>query len=152
VVVPRGTVTVRRPLSAWHVRSQRTARPVGNNKSIVTSRRQKMALERGTNPKRPRRACSPRYWVPSCRGKSAGVAKRPRERSPRIPNPTVTIRLLFRRSQLGIPETAHLTGRLWKTTSCPTAAPLTHSVSQAQRTLPSPMACSCAASSGLFAN
>jgi hypothetical protein len=44
--------------------------------------RQKMALERRTNPKRQRRTWSPRYGGPSCRGKSAGVATRPRERSP----------------------------------------------------------------------
>jgi hypothetical protein len=61
---------------------------------IVTSGfgtgRQKMALERWTNPKRPRRTCSPRHGLQSCRRKSAGVAKRPRERSrPRNP---VTIR------------------------------------------------------------
>jgi pimeloyl-ACP methyl ester carboxylesterase len=38
-----------------------------------------MALER-CNPKRSRRACSPRFGLQSCRGKSAGVAKRPHER------------------------------------------------------------------------
>ena len=42
--------------------------------------RQKMALERETNHKLPRRTCSPRHGLQSCRGKSAGVAKRPRER------------------------------------------------------------------------
>jgi hypothetical protein len=51
------------------------------NCEIVTLRlgtgRQKMVLERGTSPKLSRRACIPRYGVPSCRGKSAGVAKRP---------------------------------------------------------------------------
>ena len=36
--------------------------------------RQKMALERWTNPKPQRRTCSPRCGVPSRRGKSAGVA------------------------------------------------------------------------------
>jgi hypothetical protein len=44
--------------------------------------RQRMVLERWTNPKLSRRTCSPRYGLQSCRGKSAGVAKRPRERSP----------------------------------------------------------------------
>jgi hypothetical protein len=44
--------------------------------------RQRMGLERWTNPKLSRRTCSPRYGLPSCRGISAGVAKRPRERSP----------------------------------------------------------------------
>jgi hypothetical protein len=45
---------------------------------IVTLRfgtaRQKMVLERWTNPKPQRRTRSSRYEVPSCRGKSAGVA------------------------------------------------------------------------------
>jgi hypothetical protein len=36
--------------------------------------RQRMALERWTNPKPQRRTRSSRYEVPSCRGKSAGVA------------------------------------------------------------------------------
>jgi hypothetical protein len=49
--------------------------------------RQKMVLERWTKPKPQRRTCSPRYGVPSCRGKSAGVAHRPRERPP-TRNPT----------------------------------------------------------------
>jgi hypothetical protein len=40
------------------------------------------ALERGTNPKHSHRTCSCEYGLPSWRGKSAGVAKRPRERSP----------------------------------------------------------------------
>jgi hypothetical protein len=44
--------------------------------------RQRMVLERWTNPKPQRRTRSPRYGVPSCRGKPAGVAKRPRERPP----------------------------------------------------------------------
>jgi hypothetical protein len=50
-----------------------------------------MVLERWTNPKRSRLTCSPRYGLQSCRGKSTGVAKRPRERSP-TRNPNVTIR------------------------------------------------------------
>jgi hypothetical protein len=65
---------------------------------IVTLRfgtgRQKLFLERWTHPKPQRRTRSPRYEVPSCRGKSAGVAKRPRERSP-TRNPAVTIRNFF---------------------------------------------------------
>jgi hypothetical protein len=44
--------------------------------------RQKLVLERWTNPKLPRRTCSCEYGLQSCRGKSAGSAKRPRERSP----------------------------------------------------------------------
>jgi serine/threonine protein kinase len=46
----------------------------------VGTARQKMALERWTNPKPQRRPRRPRYGVLSCRGGSAGVAKRPRER------------------------------------------------------------------------
>ena len=38
-------------------------------------------LERWTNPNLSRRTCSPHYGLPPCGGKSAGVAKRPRERS-----------------------------------------------------------------------
>jgi hypothetical protein len=41
-----------------------------------------MVLERWTNPKRSRRTCTCEYGLQSCRGKSACVAKRPRERSP----------------------------------------------------------------------
>jgi hypothetical protein len=52
---------------------------------IVTLRfrtgRQKMA-QRWTNHTLSRRSCTCEYGVPSCRRKSAGVAKRPRERSP----------------------------------------------------------------------
>jgi hypothetical protein len=66
---------------------------------IVTLRfrtgRQRMALERWTNPKPQRRACSPRYGVPLCGGKSAGVAKRRRERSP-TRNPVNDSRLFHR--------------------------------------------------------
>jgi hypothetical protein len=61
---------------------------------IVTIRfgtaRKKLALERWTHPKPQRRKCSPLYEVPSCRGKSAGVAKRPREHyPPKIPHGTI---------------------------------------------------------------
>jgi hypothetical protein len=53
---------------------------------IVTSRvgtgRQKMVLERWTNPTLSRRTSSPRYGLQCGRGKSAGVVKQPRERSP----------------------------------------------------------------------
>jgi hypothetical protein len=53
---------------------------------IVTSRfgtgRQKMVLERWTNPKVSRRVCTCEYGLQSCLRKSAGVAKRPRERPP----------------------------------------------------------------------
>jgi hypothetical protein len=57
--------------------------------------RQKMALERGTNPKLSRRTCTCEYGLQSCRGKSAGVAKWRRERSPTPNIPTVTIRDCF---------------------------------------------------------
>lgn len=39
-------------------------------------------FERWTNPKRPRRTCSHQYRLQYWTGKSTGVAKRPRERSP----------------------------------------------------------------------
>jgi hypothetical protein len=52
--------------------------------------RQKLALGRWTNPKLPRRTCSPRYALQPRRGKSAGVAKRPRGRHPSPDTPTVT--------------------------------------------------------------
>jgi hypothetical protein len=62
---------------------------------IVTLRfgtgRQRMVLEPWTHPKPQRRTCSAQYEVPSCRGKSAGVAKRLGEGSP-TRNPSVTIR------------------------------------------------------------
>jgi hypothetical protein len=41
-----------------------------------------MVLERRTNPKLSRHTCTCEYGLQSCRGKPAGVAKRPRERSP----------------------------------------------------------------------
>jgi hypothetical protein len=44
--------------------------------------RQKMGLERWTYPKLSRRTCTCENGLQSCRGESAGVAKRPRERSP----------------------------------------------------------------------
>ena len=44
--------------------------------------RQKSVLEREMTPKVSRRTCTCEYGLQSCRGKSAGVAKRPRERSP----------------------------------------------------------------------
>jgi hypothetical protein len=53
--------------------------------------RPKMALERGTNPKRSHRACACEYGLQPWIGKSAGVAKRPRERSP-TRNPFHTLR------------------------------------------------------------
>jgi hypothetical protein len=40
-----------------------------------------MILERWTNPELSRRTCTCEYGLPSCRGKLAGVAKRPRERT-----------------------------------------------------------------------
>ena len=55
---------------------------VANHNSRKGLARQKLGLDRWTNPKPQRSTRSPRYGVPSCRGGSAGVAKRPRERSP----------------------------------------------------------------------
>ena len=52
------------------------------------ARRQKMPLERWTNPEFARHTCTCEYGLPSCREKSAGVAKRPRERS-RTQNPSI---------------------------------------------------------------
>ena len=59
---------------------------------IVTVRfgtgRQKMAHERWTNPKVSRRTCARESGQQPCRGKSAGVAKRPQSSSPpRNPSP-----------------------------------------------------------------
>jgi hypothetical protein len=51
------------------------------------SGRQKMVLERGKNPKLSRRTCTREYGLQSLRGKSAGVTKRRRERSPTEGNP-----------------------------------------------------------------
>ena len=62
--------------------------------------RQKMLLERWTNPKLSRRACTCEYGLQSCRGKSAGVAKRPRERSP-TRNPLGHDSQLFHRCTAG---------------------------------------------------
>jgi hypothetical protein len=60
--------------------------------------RQKPVLERGANPKHSRRTCSPRYGLQYWLGESAGVAKRPRERSPirEIPYGGYTIRNCYR--------------------------------------------------------
>jgi hypothetical protein len=59
---------------------------VANRNGKFGTGRQKMALERWTNPKLPRRTCSPLYGLQPCGGKSAQVPKRPRERSPGTPN------------------------------------------------------------------
>jgi hypothetical protein len=58
--------------------------------------RQKLVLERCTKPKRMRRTCRPRYGLPSCRGKSAGVAKRPRELISHPKSPQSDSQLLHR--------------------------------------------------------
>jgi hypothetical protein len=59
--------------------------------------RQKMALERWTTPKLSRRTCAYEYGLQSCRGKSAGVAKRPRDRVSDLPPeiPYVAIRFFI---------------------------------------------------------
>jgi hypothetical protein len=54
-----------------------------------------MALERWGNPKLALRACTCEYGLQSWRGKSAGVAKRPREESP----DTLTLRFATFASQ-----------------------------------------------------
>jgi hypothetical protein len=46
---------------------------VANRDGFRHKGRLKLALERWTNPKPSRRACSPRYGLPSCGEKSAGV-------------------------------------------------------------------------------
>ena len=58
------------------------------------TRRQKMALERCTNPKLTRRTCRCEYGLQLCRGKSAGVAKRPRvsDVPPEISNAAALVR------------------------------------------------------------
>jgi hypothetical protein len=66
--------------------------------------RQKRALQRWTNPKPQRRTRSPRYGLPSCRGKSAGVAKRPRERSPTRTPYRYDSQLLHRCMRCGITD------------------------------------------------
>jgi hypothetical protein len=75
------------------VASQRPPTAV-NKLRIVTlgfgTARQRTVLERWTKPKPRRRTRSPRYGVPSCRGKSAGVAFRPMsDLPPGIPNVTI---------------------------------------------------------------
>jgi hypothetical protein len=66
---------------------------------------QKLLLERRTNPKLSRRTCACEYGVQSCREKSAGVAKRPRERSP-TRNPSrhdsATLPSLYSSTHLGL--------------------------------------------------
>ena len=57
--------------------------------SGLARRGRKGSLNEGQRPTRSRRTCSPRYGLPSWRGESAAVAKRPRERSPtEIPDVT----------------------------------------------------------------
>jgi hypothetical protein len=52
---------------------------VANRVVRLGAGRQRMALERGRNPKRSRRACTCEYGLQSCRGESAGVTRLPRE-------------------------------------------------------------------------
>jgi hypothetical protein len=67
------------PLLSFAVRESCRCEKVANRNTRVGTGRQKLALERCTTPKLARRTSSPRYGLQSCRGKSAGVAKRPRE-------------------------------------------------------------------------
>jgi hypothetical protein len=77
--------------------------------------RQKLALERGANPKLSRRTCTWEYEPQSRRGKSAGVAKRPRELIISPETPHVTIR------NFCIACTARGSGeRDWRLASSPT--------------------------------
>jgi hypothetical protein len=71
--------------------------------------RQKMALERWTNAELSRRACSPLHALQSCRGESAGGAKRPLSRSP-IRNSDGTHRLGVLTTRLCWPPQDHLAG------------------------------------------
>jgi type IV pilus biogenesis protein CpaD/CtpE len=60
-------------------------RSTGTNRNVgqgLARGRQKRLLERWTNPKLSRRTCTCEYGLQSWRGESAGVAKRPRGRSP----------------------------------------------------------------------
>jgi hypothetical protein len=64
--------------------------------------RQKMALERWTNPTLSRRTCTCEYGLQFGGGKSAGFAKQPRERSPPPPKSLpLTIRTLLHRCTSG---------------------------------------------------
>jgi hypothetical protein len=89
----RSSCTTFSQTTPWRFWKYWSATPVGDpptamekvanrNASWVGKGRQRMVLERWTNPKRSRRACTCEYGLQSCRGQSAGVAKRPRERSP----------------------------------------------------------------------
>jgi hypothetical protein len=82
----------------------------------VRRRAQKMALERGAPPKLPRRTCSPRYGLQYWGGRSAGVAKRPRERSPLQPDSQ-----LFHRCMRGPQPNrfAHTSSTSWAPPSMP---------------------------------
>jgi hypothetical protein len=69
--------------------------------------RQRMLIQRRTNPKLSRRTCTCEYGLHSCRGNSAGVAKRPRERPP-TRNPYRYDSPLFHRRLGGFRPAAHV--------------------------------------------
>jgi hypothetical protein len=75
---------------------QRCQKVANRDSKRFGTARQERALERWTTRKPQRRTCSRRYGVPPCGGKPAGVATRPRERSPtRKSRPKVTIFATF---------------------------------------------------------
>ena len=80
---PRISFTL--PLS--HRAHQRSYLWCSYTNAQVANRGVGFGTERWTNPKHSRRACTCEYGLHSCQGKSAGVPKRPRERSPSR-NPT----------------------------------------------------------------
>jgi hypothetical protein len=87
--VRKTRVWVELPCDSYHDGVPEQGRAVMRKLRIVMlgfgTGRHKRVLERWTNPKLPRRACTCEYALQSWRGKSAGVAKRPREPSPEIP-------------------------------------------------------------------
>jgi hypothetical protein len=80
---------VRVPSKRWAGHTTYIYETGANRKVRVGTARQKMALERGTNPKHLRPTCTCEYGLHSRRAKSAGVAKQPRERDSRPEIPTV---------------------------------------------------------------
>jgi hypothetical protein len=68
---------------SWVERTASSDAKVANRDAKVCERGDReWSLNDGQNLKHSRRTCACEYGLQSCRGKSAGVAKRPRERSP----------------------------------------------------------------------
>jgi hypothetical protein len=82
---------------------QRWERGDRNNRGFGSGGDRNCSFGRGANPKLSRRTCTCENGLQSCRGKSAGVAKRPREpgESP-IRNPYRYDSQLFRRCELSL--------------------------------------------------